>query len=421
MMKLETAARGTTRMLPRGSRLSQRLLLAVALGSVLAHTVRAWGAAPNCDNPPPVYGSGGIMDDPGVASAVHGLPEIIEQDRQRGQLVSISIAVVYDQQIIFAAGFGCAAIERRIPATHDTVYRIGSVTKVFEATALMQQRDAGKLQLDDRVNKLVPEVWYRDPSGQKYSPTWKQLASHTAGLPDAMKPGLKTVPGLFDFLHGVRARYEPGSRYSYSDIGFVVLGQSVAKVAGENYHDYIQRYIFEPLGMTSSTYAVDKVDRNSLAVGYKRGTRGQGLVPAGYPNPFPPSGTILSTANDMARFIMLHFRNKPVGGDQILAASSISEMWQPIAPLPKGGENAVGIGWFLHPFERYRLVNKDGGQAGFTTLLDMIPERKLGVICFINESPQLQSREQAGTVTIIRLVLQHLLPPITGATGEKQD
>jgi CubicO group peptidase (beta-lactamase class C family) len=360
------------------------------------------------------------MDDPGVASAVRGLPEIIERDRQRGQLVSISIAVVYDQQIIFAAGFGCAAIERRLAATPDTVYRIGSVTKVFEATALMQQRDAGKLQLDDRVNKLVPEVWYRDPFGQKYSPTWKQLASHTAGLPDAMKPGLETVPRLFDFLHGVRALYEPGSRYSYSDIGFVVLGQSVAKVAGENYHEFIRHHIFEPLGMTSSTYAVQTVDRNLLAVGYKRGER-RWLVPAGYANPFPPSGTILSTANDMARFIMLHFRNKPVGGDQILAASSVREMWQPIAPLPKGGENGVGIGWFLHPFERYRLVNKDGGQAGFTTLLDMIPERKLGVICFINESPPLQAREQAGTVAIMRLVLQHLLPVITRATGEKQD
>jgi CubicO group peptidase (beta-lactamase class C family) len=416
MMKLKTAMRATTQMLPRKSPLIRRLVVALALGSALVHTVRVWGAAPDCDNPPPVYGSGGIMDNPEVASTVRELPEIIERDRHRGQLVSISIAVVFDQQTIFAAGFGCAAIERRLPATPDTVYRIGSVTKVFEATALMQQRDAEKLQLDDQVDQLVPEVWYRDPSGQKYSPTWKQLASHTGGLPDAMRPGLRTVPRLFNFLHGVRALYEPGSRYSYSDIGFVALGQSVARVAGENYHEYIRRHIFEPLGMTSSTYAVETVDRNLLAVGYKRGARG-GLVPAGYANPFPPSGTILSTANDMARFIMLHFRDRPAGGDQILAASSIREMWQPIAPLPKGGENAVGIGWFLHPFDGYHLVNKDGGQAGFTTLLDMIPEHKLGVICFINESPPLQARDHAGTVVIMRLVLQHLLPVITRANG----
>jgi CubicO group peptidase (beta-lactamase class C family) len=406
-------------MFQQSSRLVQFLFASFSLAGALANFAPAQGAAPACDNPPPVYGSGGIMDDPDVASAVHDLPEIIERDRQRGGLVSVSIAIVFDQQIIFAAGFGCAAIERRLPATPDTAYRIGSVTKVFEATALMQQRDAGKLQLDDRVDNLVPEVWYRDPLGQKYSPTWKQLASHTAGLPDAMRPGLRTVPQLFDFLHGVRARYNPGSRYSYSDIGFVVLGQAVAKVAGENYHEYIRRHIFEPLGMTSSTYAVETIDRNLLAVGYKRGGYRR-LVPAGYANPFPSSGTILSTANDMARFIMLHFRNKPAGGDQILAADSIREMWQPIAPLPKGGENAVGIGWFLHPFEGYHLVNKDGGEAGFTTLLDMIPQRKLGVICFINESPPLQAREQAGTVAVMRLVLQHLLPSITRAMEEKQ-
>jgi len=222
------------------------LSVAAALSTV--HPAFAQEEAPACPNPPPVIAGGGLMRDGEVATAVHRIATVAADERRQGRLVSLAIGIVHDQTLLLAAGFGCANLERGIPATPDTVYRIGSVTKVFEATALMQLRDAGRLRLDDAIDRYVPEAWYPGPGGGRVSPTWRQLASHTAGLQRNVQPNLGTVPDLFRFLEHRTAAAEPGKVYAYSNLGFVVLGQAAALVAGERYHDYVRRHIFAPLG-----------------------------------------------------------------------------------------------------------------------------------------------------------------------------
>lgn len=362
-------------------------------------------ASPNCANPAPVIATGGVMQDPAVAAAVNALAAAIEADRQSRPIASVSVAVVHDQTVLFAAAFGCANVERKEAATPDTVYSIGSVTKVFEATSLMEQRDAGKLGLDDKVDKHVPQVWYLGPKGARVSPTFRQLASHTAGLQDAMPTGLKTVAQLEARLHTMRAKWALGSKYAYSDVGYVVLGQAVSQIAAQNYHTYMKEHIFTPLGMTSTAYELSSLSGRQVAAAYtslQQTSSGWTGKDAGIHNPFPPSGSILSTGNDMAKFIMMHFRDDRA----VLPAADFVEMQKPVAPT--GGPGQVGIGWFLQPYKGSTLVVKNGGVAGFTSQVYIHPPSKLGAVVLINETAKLT--QPKGSAVIERIIFDKLVP-----------
>src|SRR5262245_19728361 len=393
------------------------LCCALTLG-VVATLARA--AAPVCPNPPPAIATDGIMRHADVAAAVRDLAAEIERDRQRAGLASVAVAVVHGEAVLLAAGYGCANVARGTPATPDTVYRAGSVTKLFEATALMQLRDAGRLKLDDPVVKSVPGVRFLGPNGERALPTWRQLASHTSGLPREVPPVLGSVPGLFQYLERERAVSAPGARYAYSNLGFVVLGAAVAEVAGERYHAYIRRHILEPLGMTASTYDPWSVPGERLAAGYLRLDQtddGWSGYAAGDRNPFPPSGTLLSSANDLSRFIALQFRRPAPGEAQVLSAGSIREMWRPVAAISPFGGAAAGIGWVVLPYGPYTVIRKDGGLPGFTANVALLPEVRLGAVTFVNESPERVRSSSAEIAQLERFVFERLLPALTRAAA----
>jgi len=344
--------------------------------------------------------------------AVRRLASLVEEERQRAGLASVAVGVVHDRTVLFAGGFGCANLARRLPATPDTLYRIGSVTKLFEATALMQERDAGRIALDDPVERTVPGISLLGPDGGRVSPTWRQLASHTAGLPRNLRPGIGTVADLFSFLQREITLSVPGTRYAYSNLGFVVLGQALAQLAGERYPSYVHRHLLEPLGMASSTYDPESVDPDRLAVGYLRVER-SGAAWSGYGagsrGPFMPSGAMLSTVNDMNRFLAAQF-----GGATILSQRSIREMWRPVAPTGSAGD-AAAIGWFTSRLGPYTVVRKDGGQPGFTAFVQIIPQRRVGMVVLVNESPERVRASDFGRLP--DLILEPLLPPITRASA----
>jgi CubicO group peptidase (beta-lactamase class C family) len=387
---------------------------AVLSAAALSGSPRALAldGGPACANPPPVFAPDGGIRDAEVALAVRRITAAVAEDRRRSGLVSLAIGVVHDQTQLLAAAFGCANLERGIPATPDTLYRIGSVTKVFEATVLMQLRDAGRLSLDEAVDRYVPQAWYPGPNGDRVSPTWRQLASHTAGLERNVQPRLGTVADLYRFLEHRPAPAEPGKVYAYSNLGFIVLAQAAAQVAGEPYHEYVRGHIFAPLGMASSTYDAGSVAPERLAIGYLRSDPGEGTgYRVGYRDAFPPSGTILSTVNDLSRFVMLQFRAGPAGGAQILAGRTVREMWRPVAPA--GAARAAAIGWFVSPFGGDTMVRKDGGQPGFTALVQLVPERKLGVVLLVNESPE-RVRASGAIARVSRYAFEELLPRAAG-------
>ena len=375
-------------------------LIGVAAAALLlsarpvAHGATARAAAlPACGGPTVEEPTDGpaFLQTPGVTAVVQQIVAGLQTLRDQKNIASISVAAVDDQNLVFSASAGCADLDQQTPATPQTIYMIGSVTKTFTATMLMQLRDAGYLNLDDPVSAYEPQVQYPSPAGTLVSPTFRQLASHASGLPRTLNPEPGSVADLFSAVQNTTALSDPGTAYLYSNLGFAVLGNALAQMAGMPYEQYISTYILQPLGMNDSMFVPDTAHAAQLATGYTaiRATA-DGLrdrpVAAAQRGVFDPGGGLLSSADDMARYLELYFNdNSP-----LLSAASRQEMYQPViaanetdsGTAPKGYD--ATIGWFTLTTNPVPYISKDGAWAGFTAFVALFPQGKVGVVVLEN-------------------------------------
>src|SRR5215469_1320438 len=206
-----------------------------------------------------------LMLVPFVLSAgVADHPEVLGQERLfeswiRGQRISrhlpgIAVGVVFDQELVWAKGFGYADQEAHLAMSPATQFRMASHSKLFTSTAIMQLRDAGKLRLDDPVSKYLP--WFKIKPAQPDDPeiTIEELVTHSSGLPREAGPHWMThdfpaAEQVRAYVTEHQAVYSPEVRWKYSNLALGIAGMIVEAVSGEKYADYVQQHIFQPLGM----------------------------------------------------------------------------------------------------------------------------------------------------------------------------
>ena len=182
-----------------------------------------------------------VSDHPEVAGNIKVLEAWIQSQMAYRGLPAMSVGVVYDQELIWAKGFGFADVEKKIPATPATIYRMASVTKTFTATAIMQLRDAGRLNLDDPVVKHLPWFKIKSPFGDAPAITIRHLLTHTSGLPrEAAYPyftdnKFPTLDQIKETLPNQEAVYAPETHWKYSNLGLALAGEIVAQASGEPY------------------------------------------------------------------------------------------------------------------------------------------------------------------------------------------
>jgi CubicO group peptidase (beta-lactamase class C family) len=296
---------------------------------------------------------------------------------------AVSAAVFLGKEVIWSKGYGWADIENRIAATQDTIGRTGSITKSFTAVLMMQLAERGLLDIDQPVEKYLPEIkdLAHPPEGAKPI-TFRMLASHTAGL--AREPELEGAAEgsiyrweekLLASIPRTRFKAAPGTEYSYSNIGFGILGLACSRAAGLPFMELVEKQIFVPLGMTSSTFIVNRPDMWArLAVGYDQDSETRAVssgqstrehLGRGYK---VPNGGIYSTVGDLARFAAAMMGES---GSPILSAESRREMLTPQPPA-----TAYGLG--------FRLVGEVAGHggsvAGYNAELTFHLPSKLGVV-----------------------------------------
>src|SRR5678815_5534636 len=187
-----------------------------------------------------------------------------ENARVRAKIPGMSIVIVHDQDVLLAKGFGYADLEKKIPADPQTVYRTGSVTKAFTALMLMQLRDAGKLQLDDPIEKFLPEFKIKSRFPDARPATFRQVAAHYSGQPREA-PMLYEVqvadeqPSVEEQLKSLKNSemlLPAMTMYSYSNLGYAIMGLALSRVAKQPYDQYVATQILEPLGMNHSGFAL---------------------------------------------------------------------------------------------------------------------------------------------------------------------
>jgi CubicO group peptidase (beta-lactamase class C family) len=298
------------------------------------------------------------------------------------------VSVVRDGKTIFAKGYGVADIEKKTPVVPDkTIFRIGSITKVFTATAVMQMADRGKINLNDDVNKYLTGVKVPDSFPQPI--TFASLLTHTSGL-DEISPGRRTadeskVIPLGEFLKTRIVRLvPPGEAISYSTYNPALAALAVEQISKTPFKVYLQRNVFEPLGMNRTSIAAVRAEhKQDLASGYEYADNKHQKLPFQWFHTYPASD-INSTATDMARFMIANLQGGVIDGKRILSERAAREM-----QTTQFRNHPRVPGWAYGFYEwgqnGLRLVGHGGSMDdGYSALLTLAPEKNVGIFVACN-------------------------------------
>ncbi len=301
-----------------------------------------------------------------------------------------SVLVAKDGKILFAKGYGLANAEHEIPNTPETKFRLGSITKMFTATAILVLQDRGKLKVSDPVGKYLtdaPKAWDKV--------TIHHLLTHTSGVPSytddpaygksMTRP--ETVESMIARFKDKPLQFEPGSKFHYSNSGYFLLGAVIEKVSGESYEAFLKEAIFQPLAMTSTGYDHPLTVLPKRASGYNR--LGSGLMNAPYLDMNQPyaAGSLYSTVGDLFKW------------DCALSAGHFSKGIT--AALFTPFKESYGYGWSIGDRKGHKQVGHGGGINGFASDFERYPDEGVCVAVLCNvlpASPGKVARDLAGIV-----------------------
>lgn len=336
---------------------------------------------------------------------------LADREMANNEITGISIALVDDQKIIWQKGFGYADLENKTLATPETIYRVGSIAKVFTAAATMQLAEQGKINIDQPLVAALPEfsIKSRFPNAGPVTP--RNMMSHHSGLPSNFLQGLFVRdPARFDsVVEAIRDEhmaFPPNYVFSYSNLGMALLGATVQKVSGEPFDDYMQSHFFQPLGMTQSSFASRAIAK---AYDHNKATEIFSLRDM-------PAANLLSNATDLSQFLKMQFADGKYGQQQILSTHSIHEMLRvQNANFPLTFQQYVGLGWMMNGIEvpgGGPVANHGGSLPDSHSMMAMLTEHKLGVIVLSN------SATSAGAVSKIASEALRLM--LEAKTGIRQ-
>ena len=299
---------------------------------------------------------------------------------------ALSIALVDDRQIIWAEGFGYADRDQRTAATPETVYQIGSITKLLSAMVIMQLVQQKRLDLDRPVTDYLPEFSMRTRWPQAAPITVRALLCHHAGLPTYLLKGFfseQTLTALLEDLRAEHLAYEPHSVFNYSNLGYNLLGLIIERITGLSYNAAMAQQLLAPLGMTRTGFTLQNEIDALLARGY---VHDQPVEPT--PVRDVPAGGLYSNVIDLARFMRCVLAGGNLDGRSILDEHEWRQMLEAqYAERPLNFGQRFGLGWMLSglPIEGGGVQAwHNGGTKAFISQLALLPEKKLGVVVLAN-------------------------------------
>ncbi len=310
----------------------------------------------------------------------------IGRGMRKAGIPGLSIALVADQDVIWTEGFGYADRERRIAAAPETVYQIGSITKVLNALAVMQLVEQGRMDLDRPITDYLPDFSMHTRWPQAAPITPRALLCHHAGLPTYLLKGFFSDRSLTELLHELNDEhlaFEPHTVFNYSNLGSDLLGLTVERLTGLPYAQAVQRRLLAPLGMQHTGFALDGVIGAQLARGY---------VHDAPVSPTPvrdiPAGGLYSNVLDLARLMRCVFTGGVLDNTRVLGEKELCATLEPqYADRPLDFGQRFGLGWMLSglPIEGGgRQAWHNGGTKAFLSQLALLPDKKLGVVVLAN-------------------------------------
>ena len=322
------------------------------------------------------------------------IDDYIRAEMQSQQIPGVALAVVKDGNVVLARGYGLANVEHQVPVKPETIFQSGSTGKQFTATAVMVLVEEGKLSLEDKITKYftdAPEGW-RDI-------TVRHLLTHTSGMTDYPEDfDLRrdyTEEELFQRIKTIPLAFQPGEKWSYSNLAYVMLGILIRKVSGKFYGDFLQERVFKPLEMSTARIINEADIVPNRAAGYRLVNdqlKNQNWVSPSLNT--TADGALYLTVYDMAKW------DAALYSDKLLKRTTLEQMWTPVK-LNNGKTHPYGFGWALGELRGHRIIEHGGSWQGFKAQITRYVDDKLTVIVFANQARANQAKLAHGVAAII--------------------
>jgi serine beta-lactamase-like protein LACTB len=289
----------------------------------------------------------------------------------------VAILLMQDGKVLFKKGYGLANVNQKVPIQSEMVFHIGSITKQFTAAAVMLLVEEGKVNLQAPISshlENLPKAWKEI--------TVEQLLNHTSGIPDYTdtKGYFKrykediTPNQILDYVNTMPLIFEPGTKYRYTNTGYVLLGMLIEKLSGESYAVFLKKYLFKPLDLKYTDYAAESM--LEAVLGYN--SSGKPAIYESMTQPFS-AGALVSNAEDLARWTLALHNGK------VVKPESLARMLTPTR-IKNGEEIPYGFGLAFRKSQGNLLVGHGGYISGFSCYLEADPATKTVVVILHNTS-----------------------------------
>ena len=339
--------------------------------------------------------SAGCTEPASVPRDFAGVESYVAAAMQRHNIPGMALAITQGGQVVFSKGYGTSGHGRSV--TPDTPFYIGSQSKSFTALAIMQLVEQGSLELDAPVQTYLP--WFRvaDPQASRQI-TIRHLLQHTSGLSEsgyaANLPPESSLAVLVHDLSHARLTAPVGTQMQYFNPGYSTLGLIVETVSGQSYGDFVDEHIFAPLKMTHSFADPAAADAAGLSQGYSQIF----MLAVPHRQTFYasdlPAGFIMSTANDMARYLMALGNGGALDGVRILETENVALIFTPNTSL----NSTYGFGWYISEYYGEAQITHGGDTERFHTSVLLLPERGLSLVVLYNENHLLKDFGEYNTM-----------------------
>jgi CubicO group peptidase (beta-lactamase class C family) len=339
-----------------------------------------------------------IRADVRAATAASGderwgkIEKILAEQRDREHIPGLAFVVVQRDRVVFLKALGFRDLERKLPATADTLFPIGSCTKAFTAMAAAISHDDGMLSLDDSPHVYLPFFQMADPEADTLV-TLRDMLSHRTGL--KAYADLAAEPAVLSREQYIRAAVSAKSvarlreKFQYSNAMYAASGEVLGRVNHSSWERVIESRIFVPLHMKSSTTSTDhatKAADHATGYVYQRDTRDwQTTPPPKSLMALAPAGNIASSARDIAQWLRMLTGEGAFEGKRLLSPETFHELTTPHITI--NGQLSYGLGWVLYDWNNHHVVEHNGGSQGISALVSFIPEQHVGFAFLANTSP----------------------------------
>ncbi|MFO0982843.1 MAG: serine hydrolase [Planctomycetota bacterium] len=347
-----------------------------------------------------------------LAERLASLCQRLDQRREALRIPGMAIAVVKDDQVVLARGFGLRDVEQGLPATEATLFSVGSTTKAFTAMLVAMLADEGKIGLDDPVRKHLPYFHLHDPVADG-AVTVRDLLCHRTGITRCGWLSMGNKASREDVLRQLAEAeaYAPfRTRFLYNNEMYLAAGECAAHAAHATWEALVAQRLLQPLGMTSTNLSVTEMQKDGRASkGYKwiAGEQRFEPLPMRTLSVIAPAGAINSNALDMAQWVRFQLNRGVLDGRRLVSDRQFDEMWK--SQMVMGSGSSYGLGWMLHERDGHRVVEHGGNIDGFAAEVGLFPGDHVGFVLLSNVTASALQGES------VRLVFDALIGEFTAA------